>query len=166
MLGLDLRYALRSLGRDPGFAAAATLTLALGIGASTAIFSVIENVLMEPFPYEASDRLYSVQIHDNEQKEPGGRPMFQGPEFLEFAEHNQSFEGVIANSGEDVLYTDGEGTERFEGYSSPPGRSSSSGCPPSAGEPWVPPTTSRGRHRCSCCATRSGSPGLAPTPGC
>jgi predicted permease len=147
MLVLDLRYALRSLRRDPGFAAAAVLTLALGIGASTAIFSVIENVLMEPFPYEASDRLYSVQIHDTEQKGPGGRPMFQGPEFLEFAEHNQSFEGVVASSSEDILYTDGEGTERFEGYFVTPGTFEFFGMPallgrtmgPADYEPGAPP---------------------------
>ena len=70
----------------------------LGIGASTAIFSVIENVLMEPFPYVASDRLYSVQIHDNDQKDPGGRPVFQGPEYLEYAEQTQVFEAVVASS--------------------------------------------------------------------
>src|SRR5260370_30811304 len=55
-LGRDLRYALRSLGRSRAFAAVTIATLGLGIGASTAIFSVIDNVLLEPFPYKDPGR--------------------------------------------------------------------------------------------------------------
>jgi predicted permease len=112
----DLRYGVRTLAKNPGFAAVAIVTLALGIGASTALFSVIENVLMEPFPYTDSPRLMSVQIHDTDQSEPGGRAGFSGPEFLDYVEQNQVFDRVIANASLDVLYTSGEGTERFEGY--------------------------------------------------
>src|SRR6266513_6416858 len=85
-LGQDVRYALRNLRKTPGFAAVAVITLALGIGASTAIFSVIENVLMEPFPYPDAQRFMSVQIHDAERTEPGGRAGFSGPEFLDYVE--------------------------------------------------------------------------------
>ena len=60
---------------------------------------MIENVLMEPFPYVDSKRLYSVQIHDQDRKEPGGRAMFQGPEFLEYAEQSQIFDGVDRELG-------------------------------------------------------------------
>jgi putative ABC transport system permease protein len=59
---LDVRYALRTLGRHPGFAAASILTLALGIGASTAIFSVAYGVSLRPLPYPEPDRL--VRIHE------------------------------------------------------------------------------------------------------
>src|SRR5271168_1174095 len=56
----DLRYALRQLGRNPGFATVAILTLAIGIGANTAIFSVIDSILLEPLPFPHSDRLMEI----------------------------------------------------------------------------------------------------------
>ena len=115
MLRQDIRYAGRTLWKGRGFAAVAMITLALGIGASTAIFSVIDNVLMEPFPYPDAGRLMSVQIHDTERNEPGGRGGYTGPEFLDYVEQNHVFDRVIANDGEDVLYRSGEGTELLKG---------------------------------------------------
>ena len=109
----DIRLAVRNLIKSPGFAIVAVLTLALGIGASTAIFSVIENVLMEPFPYTDAQRLMTVQIHDTEQNRPGGRAGFLGPEYLDYVEQNHAFDRVIANAQGDVLYTTAESTERF-----------------------------------------------------
>jgi putative ABC transport system permease protein len=120
-LGQDIRYALRNLRKTPGFAIVAVLTLALGIGASTAMFSVMENILMEPFPYPDAQRFYSIQIHDTERNEPGGRGGFSGPEFLDYVEQNHVFDRVIANDGLDVLYRNGEGTQMLRGHYVTPG---------------------------------------------
>jgi len=132
-LGQDIRYALRNLGKTPGFAAIAILTLALGIGASTAIFSVIDNILMEPFPYPDAQRFYSVFIHDSERSEPGGRPAFIGPEFLDYVEQNHVFDRAIGNDRTDMLYRSGEGTERFDGNFVTPGTFEFLGCRRSSG---------------------------------
>ncbi len=146
-LGQDIRFALRNLRKSPTFAIIAAVTLALGIGASTAIFSVIENVLMEPFPYTDASRLVSVQIHDTERNEPGGRAGYSGPEFLDYIAQNHVFDRVIANAGQDVLYRSGEGTERFDGNLITPGTFEFLGMPAFLGrvaqpgdyEPGAPP---------------------------
>ena len=117
----DLTFGFRTLWKSRGFAAVAIVTLALGIGASTAIFSVIDNILMEPFPYPDAKRYMSVQIHDTERSEPGGRAGFSGPEYLDYVEQNHVFDRVIANNQTDVLYRSGEGTEHFRGYLVTPG---------------------------------------------
>src|SRR6266446_1715228 len=146
-LGQDIRFAVRNLRKSPAFAIIAAVTLALGIGASTAIFSVIENVLMEPFPYTDAQRLVSVQIHDTEQNDRGGRGGFSGPEFLDYVAQNHSFDRVIANDGLDILYRSGEGTERFDGSLITPGTFEFLGMPAHLGrvaqpadyEPGAPP---------------------------
>jgi putative ABC transport system permease protein len=114
-LAQDIRYALRTLRKSPGFALVAILTLALGIGASTAIFSVIENILMEPFPYPDAQRYMSVLIHNTEENEQEGRADYNGAEFLDYVDQNHVFDRVIGNSTLDVLYRGGEGTLRFNG---------------------------------------------------
>jgi putative ABC transport system permease protein len=146
-LGQDIRYALRNLGKTPGFAIVAMITLALGIGASTAIFSVIDNILMEPFPYPDAQRFMSVLIHDTERSEPGGRAAFSGPEFLDYVGQNHVFDRAIANGNVDVLYRSGEGTERFDGNYVTPGTFEFLGMPallgrvmqPADYEPGAPP---------------------------
>ena len=143
----DLHFAARNLKKSPGFAIVAVVTLALGIGASTAIFSVIENVLMEPFPYPDAQHFVSMQIHDTEQNEPGGRGGYSGPEFLDYIAQNHVFDRVIGNDQEDVLYTYGEGTDRFEGCMVTPGTFEFLGMPALVGrvmqpadyEPGAPP---------------------------
>ena len=112
----DARFASRSLRKQPAFTIAAVLALALGIGATTTIFSVIQNVLLDPYPmYADVDRIVGVRIHDLDSARPGGREYYQLPEFLDYQTQAQSFADVIAGTGEDVVYTSDAGSEQFNG---------------------------------------------------
>ncbi|KAA6456401.1 ABC transporter permease [Acidobacteria bacterium AB60] len=111
----DLRYALRQFRRNPGFALVAIFTLALGIGASTAIFSVIDNVLLEPFPYRDARHIVYPRIHGSTQAADEGRQGYSAEEYLEIARQNQSFESVIATADDPVLYKHGAGVEWLYG---------------------------------------------------
>src|SRR5438270_13555547 len=91
------------------------LALALGIGATTVIFSVLDNVLLEPFPYKNPDRLSVFFIHDNSHEDQDGRGDFSVAEYLDYKEQNHVFEDIIANRNLDVLYTDKEGTKQYQG---------------------------------------------------
>src|SRR5207244_773304 len=110
----DIQYGLRQLHRNPGFTAVAIITLALGIGASTAIFSVIDNVLLEPFPYDAG-RMVFPRNHDTARAQEEGRQGYSSNELLEFAKQNHVFDSVIAASDDPVLYKHGEGVEWLYG---------------------------------------------------
>ena len=116
----DLRYGFRGLASRPSFALLAILNLALGIGAATTIFSVIQNVLLDPFPYADARRVAMIQIHDTTSSRPGGRSFFQVPEFLELESQNHVFEDVIGGTNQDVLMTTSEGTEQFTGGATTP----------------------------------------------
>ena len=109
-------YALRSLRKQPAFTAAAVLALALGIGAATTISSVIQGVLLDPYPmYRDVNRLVNVQLWDLSSPNGGFRTNFQVREFLDYQTQARSFEGVIGGRVEDILYTTSEGTDRFDG---------------------------------------------------
>ncbi len=90
----DLRYGARMLLKRPGFTLIAVLTLALGIGATTAIFSVVNAVLLRPLPYPEAGRLLFVQ-----QQFKSGLSGVGEPKFLFWREHSQSFEALACYSG-------------------------------------------------------------------
>src|SRR5215217_3275973 len=106
----DARFALRGLRKQPAFTFAAVLALALGIGAATTIFSVIQNVLLDPFPYTNAERVVTIFIHDVKQSGAGGRSFFRTAEFLEYQNQSHVFQEVIGGGNEDVLLTTPDGT--------------------------------------------------------
>jgi len=89
----DLRYGLRMLARNPGFAAAAVLTLALGIGANTAVFSVVNAVLLKPLPYVEPDRL--VRVESMWTRDTPGPNFLSFPDFFDFRSRNHVFEHLV-----------------------------------------------------------------------
>ena len=109
----DIRYGFRGLVTRPSFTLVAILTLALGIGSAAAIFSVIQNVLLDPAPYADVERIAYVQIRDASRTTPGGRTAFHVPEFLDYVEQSQVFEDVIGGGFEDALLTTKDGTLQF-----------------------------------------------------
>jgi len=102
----DLRYALRQIRKSPGFALVAVLTLALGIGANTAVFSVLDTVLLRPLPYQKPDQL--VLVSETESVAPGDELGVAAQEYLDYRQQNKSFSSVAAFESDGFNLT-GEG---------------------------------------------------------
>ena len=92
----DLKYAIRSLSRTPGFALAVILTLGLGIGANTAIFSVVRGVLLKPLPHRDGDRL--VYLRQSISGPGGENVLFSVPEILDFRNSAKTLQGIAEYS--------------------------------------------------------------------
>jgi predicted permease len=112
-LASDLRYATRSLRRTPGFTLVAVVTLALGIGANTALFSVVSAVLLQPLPYPDSDRL--VRLWSTGQKHPQPRYASALPDHRVWRGENHTFEDIGAYAGTAFTITGTQQAELLEG---------------------------------------------------
>ena len=110
----DIRYAFRTLGKSPGFTAIVVLTLALGIGANTAIFSVVNAVLLAPLPYDQPSQLVKVWISNI----PRGDKIApaSGGDFAEWKSGNNVFSGMAASSDEIFTLTGTGDPENVIGY--------------------------------------------------
>jgi putative ABC transport system permease protein len=97
-IGKDVRYALRTLAKAPGFAAIVVLTMALGIGANSAIFSVIQGVLLRPLPYPQADRLVRIYFNSDTQPKFPLNPY----DFRDFRSRNRTFESMAALNRHDM----------------------------------------------------------------
>src|ERR1017187_3423662 len=111
-LAQDLLYAIRTLRRSPAFATIAILTLALGIGANTALFSVVNGVLLNPLPYPHSEQLVAVY---------GETPGFaRGPvvylNFLDWQRAARTFSSMAMYRNQDYNFTGRAEPERLSGY--------------------------------------------------
>jgi putative ABC transport system permease protein len=146
-IGRDLRYAVRSFRKDRGSVALALLALALGIGATTVIFSVAYSVLIDPFPYADSGKLVHIYIHDMSQTGPYGRNGYTVKEFFDFKAENHVFSDMMAANSTDAVYMVGNSTYRVDGGILDPGMFSGLGVNPllgreitdSDGAPGAPP---------------------------
>lgn len=101
----DIRYGIRNLARHPGFTAVAVITLALGIGANTAIFSVVNAVLLRPLPFNDPERI--VWLWDTQPQLTTAPTSL--PDFLGWKEQNRSFDGLAAFQGGSMFVDAGDG---------------------------------------------------------
>jgi putative ABC transport system permease protein len=104
-LGSDLKYAMREMARRPAFTATAVLSLALGIGATSAVFSVIYAVLIDPFPYRSSEKMVQLALRDKAGKYR--YPGFNGAE-MDQLRRAKSIESVVGEDGWNLTTTDGD----------------------------------------------------------
>src|SRR5215475_14954474 len=107
----DLRYGARMLLKKPGFTSVAVLTLALGIGANTAIFSIVNSLLLRPLPYRDSERLAIIWTHS-----PGANVLQDWPspgQFSAIKSRTSVFEELAIAHGESVILTGRSTPERL-----------------------------------------------------
>ena len=109
----DLRYALRMQFKNPGFTIVAVIALALGIGANTAIFSVVNTVLLRPLPYKDPEQL--VMVWEDASKHGYPRDTPAAANYVDWRDQNQVFEGMAAIADESFNLTGAGDPERLEG---------------------------------------------------
>jgi putative ABC transport system permease protein len=131
----DLRFALRSLRKTPGFFAVAIATLALGIGANTAIFSVVRGVLLKPLPYRDPERLVAINTYFNKMRAMGAASF---PDMVDWRARNTVFEEVGGTYPMDLAVSGGTHPEHVEAAAVTAGLLALLGARPEAGRLFVP----------------------------
>src|SRR6202140_2967039 len=115
MLGRDFGYAVRTLRRSRGFAAVAALTLALGIGANTAIFTLLDQVLLRLLPVKNPQQLVLLTMRGHHYGSNWGGNAISYPMYRDFQDHNEVFSGMFSRFPEHVAVTFGGQSERVPG---------------------------------------------------
>src|SRR5919202_655473 len=132
----DLRYGLRMLWKSPGFAAVAVVTLALGIGANTAIFSTLDALLLHPFNLRDTDRLTAV--FETRAQDAGTHDSVAFANYLDMRAQSGAFEGAAAWTNSNANLSEGEQPERIEGIAASPQLFSVLGVQPALGRAFQP----------------------------
>jgi putative ABC transport system permease protein len=141
----DIRYGLRMLAKNPGFTVVAVVTLALGIGANTAVFSVVNTVLLRPLPYKEADRL--VTVWGKNLEKGYDFDLVSPPDFADWRAQNRVFEEMAAS--DDAMYTltgTGEPTS-ITAYKFSAGFFHVLGVPPIIGRTFLPEEEQPGKNR-------------------
>ena len=153
----DLRYAARELRRRPGFTLTAVLSLALGVGATSAVFSVIHAVLINPFPYVGADRMMQISLKD---KAGNFRGTGMNGAQIEQLRQARTVESIVGEDGWNLTTTDGDLPEDVVASYITPNAPNHWGTPALKGR-WLDPvgraSRARSRNAWSCSATGSGS---------
>ena len=118
VLRQDLRFAARALSRAPGFAITAVLVAAVGIGAATASYSVLDHVLVRPLPFPEADRL--ADLWENDVAHGYGRTELSPANYRDWKSASRSFEGMAAYTNRSVDLAGGGAPERLEGAAATP----------------------------------------------
>jgi predicted permease len=140
----DLRFALRLMRRSPGFSAVVLLTLAIGIGANTVMFSIVNTLLLRPLPYREPDRLVSVQTVDA----TGRRPYWTAPpDFYTYREETRTLEQLEAFYAGPYNLTGGPDPERLPALTVSSGFFDALGTPPAIGRGFIRQEEEWGSHR-------------------
>jgi predicted permease len=143
----DIRFALRTLRRSPGFAMAAIGTLALGIGANTAIFSVVYAVLLKPLPYAKPDGLVTISTYIPQMRERFPSLPMRATDFVEFSRSNTVFSGMSAIAPADCNLTGTGEPERLSGARVSANLLTLLGTDPERGRGFLPEEDQTGRDR-------------------
>ncbi len=141
----DTRYALRQLRNNPGFTVVAGLTLALGIGANTAIFSAVYAVLLKPLPFPDADRIVTLWQHDT--KNGVEREDVAPANFKDWREQNSVFKSVAAMNPWSLDYTGGDEPESLRSTKVTRGFFDVLGVKPRIGRAFLPEEHEAGRER-------------------
>src|SRR5436190_20526818 len=116
----DVKYTWVSMRRSPGFALAALVTLGLGIGATTAVFSVVYGVLLRPLPYPDSDRLVRLYEEHPGAPRPPGEPPLSNTTMYAWRDRLQTLEGLAGYYGREYTVTIGGDVVRMHGAEASP----------------------------------------------
>ena len=155
----DVRHAWRTWARTPVLALTAILTLALGVGANTAVFSVVHAVLLRPLPYPDADRL--VELFEHDRRADGRFFRVSLLNYLSWVERARSFDALATFNGRDFIVTEHGDPERIIGSAVTASLFKVLGVAPIVGRPLREKTSSPARHLWPCSRSHYGCAGLA-----